>query len=672
MARRLAWIACAVALAPNGVAEAQGLMTNGLQHIGRIDTAGQVDVWAFTASAGDNISLALGETEPTTDFSPWLGLNGPDGEPLTQSAGDRAAFINNFAAPDTGTYSVSVRSDLTAQNGTSGYRLTLARAPGTFTTSGGDDGGLLVNGATHTGVITLGDLDVWTFEATAGQHLNLAIGTVAPATGFAPWLRLVTPSGTLLWSTANAAADQVHDATAPETGSYTVLVQSYSTLPAGTGGYALTLAKAPGTLTISPGDQGGLAALGVDSSNLGRIALGDLDAFVFVASPGDRITATVDEFNASLEFSPWVRLVGPTGILLAQDADATSAQIADFITPSFGVYTLLISASLTGSSGSGDYVLTLRGVPPRLPDIAIDFGPAAGLGLFTANNRGAQPPQTTSWFQVHPLSPTVLAVGRLDGNLQDDQVLVFPGLGTWMLLNGTTWMNVHPLDAMNLTAADLNDNGIDDLVATFAGFGIWVRYDDGRWTRLHPLDALDVAAGHVDIGNQTDIVIAFPEAQGVWAVMNGSTWTRIDTRTASRLRIANLDADPVQDVIADFPGNGVWIRYNNSSTWRPIHPLSPDGMATGNVDGDAGGRQDLILSFPGQGLYIFMNNASWARYHPATSSKMETADLDQNGRDDIIIGFQGQGVWVLMNLVSWIRLHTLDAELLAVGRFDGY
>src|SRR5204863_6176949 len=53
---------------------------------------------------------------------------------------------------------------------TGSYLLTLAKGPGTFATSTGDEGGDLPNGATQAGTIYLGDLDQWSFTATQGDY----------------------------------------------------------------------------------------------------------------------------------------------------------------------------------------------------------------------------------------------------------------------------------------------------------------------------------------------------------------------------------------------------------------------------------------------------------------------------------------------------------------------
>src|SRR5437667_1762199 len=93
---------------------------------------------------------------------------------------------------------------------TGSYLLTLAKGPGAFATSAGDEGGALTNGATQAGTIYLGDLDQWSFTATQGDYIALSMGEVAPVTGgFQPWIRLVSPTGVLLGNSIGASAVQI-------------------------------------------------------------------------------------------------------------------------------------------------------------------------------------------------------------------------------------------------------------------------------------------------------------------------------------------------------------------------------------------------------------------------------------------------------------------------------
>src|SRR5437016_7501 len=184
-------------------------------------------------------------------------------------------------ASATGTYTVIVGTNdgFGRNNDTGGYLLTLAKGPGTFATSTGDEGGNLTNGATHAGTIYLGDLDQWSFTATQGDYIALSMGEVAPATaGFQPWIRLVSPTGVLLGNGIGTSAVQIA-ATASTTGTYTVIVGTndgtVSARNTDTGSYLLTLAKAPTAFDTTPSQHDALPTYG--ATHAGTIYLGDLD-----------------------------------------------------------------------------------------------------------------------------------------------------------------------------------------------------------------------------------------------------------------------------------------------------------------------------------------------------------------------------------------------------------
>ena len=135
----------------------------------------------------------------------------------------------------------------------------MTHTPGPITVSPGDDGGPLTNGAMHTGTMERGDLDVWTFTATAGDRIGVHIGEITDTnTAFGPWIRLWSPTGATLGDVWGTAATEIDDVVAPVTGTYLVLVGSYNgTYARGTGTYRLTMTHTPGPITVSPGDEGG-------------------------------------------------------------------------------------------------------------------------------------------------------------------------------------------------------------------------------------------------------------------------------------------------------------------------------------------------------------------------------------------------------------------------------
>ncbi|MFN8579516.1 MAG: hypothetical protein U0163_00860 [Gemmatimonadaceae bacterium] len=354
--------------AATGIA-AGGTLTNGGNNSGSITLAGQVDTWTFTATQGDYIQLAVGEVSSPVDFTPWIQLLDPNSTILGTSWNVAAAQIA-VNAPITGTYTVKIATADPGNDATGTYSLILIKSPGTLTTPGGDQGGAMTNGALHTGSIFVGDLDAWTFTATQGDYLQLAVGEVTGSADFTPWIRLISPTGAILGTSWGVGAAQVFSS-ATVTGTYTVIVSTADNGNDDTGDYQLNLAKAPGTTTVSPGDQGGPITNGV--SHTGTITMGDLDVWQIAANPGDYIHVAIGEITGSADFTPWIRLVAPNGAILGTDWNVAAAQIAVNATVA-GTYTIIVTTADPGNDATGDYRLTTYHAPGAITTLPGDEG----------------------------------------------------------------------------------------------------------------------------------------------------------------------------------------------------------------------------------------------------------------------------------------------------------
>src|SRR5437660_1606871 len=102
----------------------------------------------------------------------------------------------------------------------------------------------MTNGATNAGNIDQGDFDTWTLTATHGDYITLSVGTVSLHDALPiSWIRLLSPTGVLLGNSSTQTGASNIAATAPTSGSYTVIIGSYlGGLYDGTGSYLLTLA----------------------------------------------------------------------------------------------------------------------------------------------------------------------------------------------------------------------------------------------------------------------------------------------------------------------------------------------------------------------------------------------------------------------------------------------
>src|SRR5205809_198043 len=340
-----------------------GPLTNGATQAGTI-YLDDVEQGSFTATQGDYIALSMGEVAPVSaGFRPWIRLVAPTGVLLATSSAGASAVQVATNAPTTGTYTVIVGTNdgFGRNEDTGGYLLTLAKGPGAFATSSGDEGGDLTNGATQAGTIYLGDLDQWSFTATQGDYIALSMRDVSPAPPSSGlWIRLVSPTGVLLGNSIGASAVQIA-ATAPTTGTYTVIVGTNDGFGRNNdaGSYLLTLAKWPGPFESSTGDEGG--ALTNGAVHAGTIYLGDLDQWSFTATQGDYIALSMGEVApVSGGFQPWIRLVSPTGALLATSIGASAAQIT-VTAPTTGAYTVIVGTNdgFGRNNDTGSYQLTL-------------------------------------------------------------------------------------------------------------------------------------------------------------------------------------------------------------------------------------------------------------------------------------------------------------------------
>jgi hypothetical protein len=111
---------------------------------------------------------------------------------------------------------------------------------------------------------------------------------------------------------------------------------------------------------VPTGDEGGAMTNGANHS--GRIHVGDLDQWTFVAAAGATIAVSVTEVGTNPEFMPIIRLRAPNGSLLDWSYNHVVAQV-HVTAPASGVYTVVIGTNDSGLDATGDYLLTLTRTP---------------------------------------------------------------------------------------------------------------------------------------------------------------------------------------------------------------------------------------------------------------------------------------------------------------------
>lgn len=331
-------------------------MTNGITHTGTIDL-GDLDVWTFTANAGDSIFVAMGESVAGSALTPGLWLYGPNGVLLASYGSSSVASEISTRATNSGTFTVVAGDFSNAYGGSGAYRLTMVKSGDPIAVSSGDQGGPLTNGVTHIGDIYVGDLDVWNFTAGIGESITLRMGELTAGSPLTPAIWLFGPNGVLLDSYGASSVAAEVSVRATNSGTFTVVVGDFSNAYGGSGGYRLTLGKTGSPIVISAGDEGGTLINGI--MHTGTIDIGDMDVWSFTANAGDSIVARMGEMAAGSSLTPALWLYGPDGRLLdSYGASGVAAEVG-FRATNSGTFTLVAADSSNAYGGSGLYRLTL-------------------------------------------------------------------------------------------------------------------------------------------------------------------------------------------------------------------------------------------------------------------------------------------------------------------------
>jgi len=366
-----------------------GPIASGAHQSGAI-TPGDFDVYTISATSAGSLLASIGKLDPTSPFTPTLLIFSPTGVVLSNVAGATGTntLLKNLAA--TGTYYV-VALDQFSQN-TGNYGLSVARFGGSQTVSPGEQGGPLASGAYRTGAIALGDFDVYTMTASAGQTLVAAIGDLDTTSPFVPTLLVFSPTGDTLSNVAGAGGANLLLKNLPATGTYAIV--ALDQFGQNTGRYGLTAVEGGAGVvqTVSPGDEGG--PLNSAERRLGTIAPGDIDAYTFTLAPGNGAFWTVGQ-TVENSFSPRLIIMDPNGTVLSNTANGkgSAASLPAAGAVAAGTYTALVLDAF--GSQSGEYALTGVAVPAaQTPD---DDGGALVAGQPRA---GALPPGDADVYNV--------------------------------------------------------------------------------------------------------------------------------------------------------------------------------------------------------------------------------------------------------------------------------
>lgn len=248
---------------------------------GNIDL-GDIDTYTFTGNAGESIQLRLADPNHvnTSDFYPYIHVYDPEGNLETEAGGYVVASIRHHVLLKNGTYTVALSAGrangLTATTGS--YQFYFARIPGA------NELGNLSASDFRTESIDLGDIDTWTFSASAGGTLSFVMtDLLTPNTDLYCNVMVYGPDGTRLAQEGGYTTATLNNFPLPATGVYTVVATAGhgNGATATTGDYTLDITYTSNI--IADGDVAPLGAPdglvnGADVLVATRITLGLLTA----------------------------------------------------------------------------------------------------------------------------------------------------------------------------------------------------------------------------------------------------------------------------------------------------------------------------------------------------------------------------------------------------------
>jgi hypothetical protein len=316
----------------------QGVLTSGRASNGRL-TTGMVDIWSFTAPAGQYATISITPRDDTLDLT--FFLVSPSGQTLVNVdsgyAGDTETRTD-LILEEEGTYLIGIQEFF----GTAGpYQISLVLAgEPQFGT-----GGPITIGQVIMGDLPAGQEQVWTFSGIAGDVVSVILEP--EANDFDILLELRDPAGNIMVSLDEGFAGDaeiISGISLPITGEYALHVRGFG----GAGGpYSLSLA-AGGEETENFYDAGDLT-YGADEQE--ALRSNEAHAWFFNGSTGDEIEIVVTPTDEELDMHIWL-LDPDVNRIAEQDAYfAGRAEIIRTILPRDGQYIILIR-EFTGRAGN--------------------------------------------------------------------------------------------------------------------------------------------------------------------------------------------------------------------------------------------------------------------------------------------------------------------------------
>lgn len=328
---------------------------------GRIEASTATDIYTFAGTAGQSVFVE--ELSVASAFAGWLRweMRTPGGASVFSSYLE-GTHEGRRTLPETGNYTlrVWVGANNPLYVGTYSFRLRAIPADPVFPIQLGDTISEGVPGAGAGNIEEPGAQDLYTFDATAGQHVFLE--AIAAAGTFQGWLywELRSPSSNLVSGSFLKAGGHPGRRTLPETGTYTIRVYVNAKGISQVGSYSIRLRVVPAdqTFEIQPGDT---VASGDPAAGAGNIEVpGAQDLYTFQGTAGQSVF--FESISAAPAFGGWLqweaRTPGGQSLFSSYFGDVGRKTL-----PETGTYTIRFWVGANEPSYVGAYSFHLNSLP---------------------------------------------------------------------------------------------------------------------------------------------------------------------------------------------------------------------------------------------------------------------------------------------------------------------
>ncbi|MDB5325229.1 MAG: hypothetical protein JWM57_798 [Phycisphaerales bacterium] len=194
-------------------------------------SAGDLDVWRIPASGKQFLSVVANENTNGSSVGIGVAILGPDGAGVTAKESETGFAIDVPNVKAGNYYAVAYEP---GANATGRYGIAFGLTPGVQTTEDPDTQTPLVSGATRTGDLPSGDIDLFQQTLAAGKTLTVTLAR--NGSSVTPAILLIDPNGNQVATTSGTSTTLTYKTTIA--GTYSILTRNRD---ADTGGsYKLT------------------------------------------------------------------------------------------------------------------------------------------------------------------------------------------------------------------------------------------------------------------------------------------------------------------------------------------------------------------------------------------------------------------------------------------------